>query len=79
MGVRIYSSPLSFLTKGTGLTKGAENYIWSDTHFLEKREMSYVGCSRSINVSVARPCGSKNRFLVCQKRRPMSLSRKGTV
>lgn len=47
---------------GTGLTKGAENYIWSDTHFLEKRGVSHVGSSRS--VSVARPCGSMNRIHV---------------
>jgi hypothetical protein len=27
----------------------------SDVHFLEKREMSYVGCGRARNVAVARP------------------------
>ena len=32
-----------------------ENYIWSDTNFLEKRKTSYVGSSRSRNVAVARP------------------------
>lgn len=41
--------------KGTGLTKGAENYIWSETNFLEKRKTSYVGSSRSRNAAVARP------------------------
>ena len=37
--------------KGTGLTKGAKNYIWSETYFLEKRKTSYVGSCRSINVA----------------------------
>ena len=34
-----------------------ENYIWSETFFLEKRKTSYVGSSRERNVSlsVARP------------------------
>ena len=44
----------------TGLTK--ENYIWSETHFLEKRKTSYVGSyrERNVSLSVARP--SKNRL-----------------
>ena len=35
----------------TGLTK--ENYIWSETHFLEKRKTSYVGSYSETNVSLS--------------------------
>lgn len=40
--------------KGTGLIKGAENYIGSEIYFLSKRKTSYVGSCRLRNVAVAR-------------------------
>lgn len=49
-------SQLSALeSKNDGHQIRTENYIRSETDFLEKRETSYVGCGRSRNVAVARP------------------------
>jgi len=47
---KISSNLIRFL-----VSNEAKNYIWSDTYFLEKRKISYVGSSRFRNVVVARP------------------------
>lgn len=52
--------------KGTGITKGAKNYIRSDTFFQEKRDKSYVGSCRSRNVAVARPKPVKESIICLQ-------------